>query len=447
MEQNVILVVEFYPIKINGEVSNDIDNEAVEFYHSLINLSFKNLSAELIRRTNCKAIYAFKTPEQSVLASLLFFQECIDLNKQKKIFNDIDWPIQIGIHTVNTQTAKNGGLGTGQENQKHIGDFHDVVKFAEYIKGFCPANKILISNEVFDTLELTQRLFRPFFIEKEIQGFVLADRWLMTQENFFLNGLSERQKMAIPCLSYRDWDSIKPNEGFSLKELRQILEQPALIVLGGAYSDPKSPINSAAISDAVGIMEILAALNSNQDIKVGLDHWEDTADAALDRNIIIIGSGMVNTYAFALNDIFYPVHFVKTQGRCLDQIIATSKDRELHFGSHALPPKHSGLIAISKNPFSINKYMLWVAGITGIATQSTYGFLKDILLHANDTIQDDISIFLEQNLPIACVIGPDQGKMDKEWTTANYYDRLRIPSYQVLWMVDRDGKEVVWPSS
>lgn len=320
---------------------------------------------------------------------------------------------------------------------------NDSISIVEAIKDLCPPGKFIASFEAYESLQLTKRLFRPFSGLEGHPLFVLSDRLITNQDKRFLDGLSIKQKMAIPHFLLNTWDALKPDKDVSLATIKKIFEQPTIIVLGETSPDKPSPIVSTATSDAVGIMEILSIINSNNDLLVGLDHWEDTADMAMNRHIVLIGSGMVNTYSFALNDIFHPLHFMKTQGRCLDQIVATSEGRTLHFGSHAHPPKNSSLVLLSKNPFNVDKYLLWIAGISGVATQVAYSFVKDLIVSPKTAVISGKSD-QSQEPPIACVVGPDiRSPATAAWTLHDYYGRLRIPGYKLIWAIDRQSREIL----
>lgn len=188
-------------------------------------------------------------------------------------------------------------------------------------------------------------------------------------------------------------------------------------------------------------MEVIATLGANREVKVGIDHWDDTADIILDRNIIIVGSGTVNIYAFALNDLFQLVHFVKTRGRVLNQIVATSQKEQVYFGPHALPPEDSGLLIISKSPFNPDKALLWIAGITGMGTQAAAKFLKDMVIDPQYTIRKIGA--QKPTPPVACIIGAEVRIPLEDWRVSDYYRRWKITDYKVLWMVDRDGNKIL----
>lgn len=136
----------------------------------------------------------------------------------------------------------------------------------------------------------------------------------------------------------------------------------------------------------------------------------------------------LHIYALVLNDLFEPLHFIKSDGRALDQIVAGSKDTRMLFGRHATPPENSGLIIMSKSVFNLDKTIIWIAGITGMGTQAVTAFFKN-LLRGQAHIDDRA---------IGCVIGPVV-KTGVNADISQYYRKWRISDYEGLCWVDQDG--------
>lgn len=260
----------------------------------------------------------------------------------------------------------------------------------------------------------------------------------MPQEEELLYGLPEEQKKLMPLIPFPTWGKIAPNQNIKLTKLAEFFEQPLLVVLGETSSHPQSPVSSAATSDAVGMMEVMVALRSNREVRVGIDEWEDTADLVSDRNILMIGSGIVNIYVFALNNIFYLVHFAKTGGRVFDQIVATSNKEQLHFGPHSIPPRDCGLVIISKSPFNLEKTLFWVAGNTGMGTQAAARFVWELIRDPKQTLRRKIGESLSD--PIACVVGAYVP--EGVWEISDYYKHWRVSDYKILWAANQRGKSV-----
>jgi hypothetical protein len=419
-----------------GVLQNEI-KQIFNSYHSLVEKTFEKFDGQIWHRMGDGAICIFPKPSTAVEACMQLLENLVGLNKQFE--NQLSGSpifVRIGIHEIELTEITNV-----PEDQR--GKFaHPELDIAGKLQKNCPIGKIALSMEVYKKLELKKRLFRPMLTEfSGKRNFILIDRLIMPQEEKLLYGLCEEYKIAIPPIPFPSWDKILPNEKINLKTLDEFFKEPLLLILGDTSSERKDPIASAATSDAVGIIEAMAAIKSHTGVRVGIDQWEDTADIVSERNIIIIGSGMVNIYAFVLNDIFYPIHFLKTGGRVVNQIVATSNAGILHFGPHAISPKDSGLIVISKSPFNSEKSILWVAGITGMGTQAVASFLKDLILDTR-SILSKIGI-PNSTYPIACVIGAKTRGSESDWKISDYYKRWRILDYDVVWLVDLNGDRIL----
>ncbi len=406
-------------------------------YHKLVEKTFKEFGGEIWHIMGDGIICIFPAPSKAIDACIELLKNLYSFNNQNETYlTESPLFLRVGIHEIKSNEIIN-------VPEKERGKFaHPALDIAGKLQKNCPIGKIAVSMDVYKNIPLKQRLFRPSLTE--IGGekfFVMIDRLIMPQEEKLLNGLDEKQKMAIPPIPFLSWNKIMPNEEISLTTLDNFMKEPLLVILGETSLEQKGPISSAATSDAVGMMEVMAAIKSHGEVRVGIDQWEDTADIVTDRNIIIIGSGMVNIYAFALNDIFEPAHFLKTDGRVLNQIVAISKKGKVHYGPHASLPQDSGIIIIARSPFNLDKTILWVAGITGIGTQAVANFLKDLISDAASSLHK-LNI-PNSTQPIACVVGAETKGTGFGWAISDYYRRWRILDYKVLWIVDRNGGKIL----
>ena len=340
---NGIVDIDIYKSTIlkNGKSQNVIA-ETFGNYHSLVEITFKMFNGESWHRMGDGGIFRFPTPEDAVYACLRLLNNLVEFNEKK---NQLNLPlfVRIGVHEIEEKDIKD------VPKDKRGKYAHPALDIAGKLQKNCPIGKIAVSMEVYKRVGVMQRLFRPSLAEAGGKKFfVLIDRPIMPQEEKLFYGLPEEQKRLVPPIPFPTWDKIAPNQNINLTRLDEFFGQPLLIVLGETSSHPQSPVSSAATSDAIGMIEVMAALRANPEVRAGIDEWEDTADLVSDRNILIIGSGIANIYAFSLNDIFHPVHFAKTGGRVFDQIVATSNEEQLYFGPHGIPPKDCGLVIISK---------------------------------------------------------------------------------------------------
>ncbi len=414
-------------------------------YNSLVDNTFKNFESALFDRTPDGAIFFFPTPYDAVQASLKLLKNLVHFNEEE---NFLDRPIfaRIGVHQIGEKEKKNL-LQTKQDNEPNTTP-NDQLTIAGKLQKNCPIGRIAMSSEVYEKIDNLRDLFRPSLITPEgvtgAKSFVLANRTIMGYERELFEGLPEQQMKLIPPIVCLDFT---PNSETNLTRLREFFSKKVLVVLGETKPYPESPIPSAATSDAVGIMEVMAKFGANSETSVGIGGWEDTADLASERNVLVVG-GISNLYSFAINGLFDSisgklekhcsigrVHFVKAKGRMFNQIMATSTTGIEFFGHHTNYPIDSAIVLITRNPFSLDeeekRTLLWVAGITGKGTQAAARFVWELV--GSRDAQEVFSRRSGGNLtspPIACVIAPD---IPQEW------GRWRILEYKILWAVDKDG--------
>jgi hypothetical protein len=149
----------------------------------------------------------------------------------------------------------------------------------------------------------------------------------------------------------------------------------------------------------------MAAARSNTRVEVAIDRWPDTADLVADRHIIVVGSGVVNAYAFTINNIMHPLRFLKSDGKIHHQLVAISDNGTMSFGTNAEDERDAGFVLVSKSPFSPTKAAVWVAGTRGTATQAAGLLFKDLVIDARSCVYR-IGIDDHRPHPIGCVVVP-----------------------------------------
>ncbi|MBN1460118.1 MAG: toll/interleukin-1 receptor domain-containing protein [Armatimonadetes bacterium] len=296
----------------------------------------------------------------------------------------------------------------------------------------CPVGNVAVSPDLRCQLKQWRDVFRPLSVEA--RQYVLCQRPLLPQEEPRTASLNRRQIRALPALRLLDWSLVRPAAG--LAELSKELLAESVVVFGDTSWSPRGCLMSAATSDAVGMMEAMS-MRGEDNLRVGIDEWEDTADLVAARNVLFVGSGATNTYGLVLNDLLTPIHFVVAEGRPMDCITASSRNGDrVHFGPHTgdgVRKGHdlsdcAGLLIGARSVFNPERTMLWAAGINGMGTQAVAGLLKDLL-------QGRVRL---PDAAIGCVVVPAvPGKDLKE-----YYRRLRVSKYQILHMVDAEGLSV-----
>lgn len=236
-------------------------------------------------------------------------------------------------------------------------------------------------------------------------------RQAMPYARHLLSELTERQRMSIPPLVELERKRLIPER--SLRDLRWILQQPLLVVLGETDRADDSRIGRAASSDAVGMAELLASVGENRQTVAVVDEWEDAADLATSHNVMVIG--LANTYAWVVNDLLEPVRFQRHQGSFLNRVVATGPDghggrQEWEFGERNDRVPHCGLVVLSRSPFAPEHDLLWIAGSSGPDTLAASQFVLNMVMDPVATL--DQARVPAGFTPTACVIGsPDKERM------------------------------------
>ena len=259
-------------------------------------------------------------------------------------------------------------------------------------------------------------------------------------ETALSRGLSDRQKDVLPVIPFPNWEDIKPDVQFGLTNIQQFFEtDDLLVILGETRTQGELASNvhhPASTSDAMAVTELICASRTHRDVIVGIDEWEDTQDYVADRNVIVVGSGITNIYSYIFNDLIKPLKFTRDPvvGNITELIIAN--ERRYQFGNHALfvDDRHSGLLVLCNNPFNVEKKMLWIAGVTGIATSASARLAKDFLKLGGKVIPADAAIQINWR-----VVG---GKSPPNSPSSSFWARWRVEGYHMRWMTDVQG--TIW---
>jgi hypothetical protein len=326
---------------------------------------------------------------------------------------------------------------------------HETLDIAGHHQKDCPPGKVLISNAAFREAQALglASLFRPASTGTRHGGFVTRERAVSPRELHLLEGLTARQKAGVPAIAFPRWEKILPEPTCHLAALSGILREPLVVVLGETRQNggERMPLlrgvtEPAATSDAVGPIETLAAAGASANVVATVDQWEDTQDEAAQKHIVVIGSAVVNVYAYAFNRMEgLPVRFESPLGTAVD-IVASGEDGKRTFppgGRHAVQSRHYGLVLLCRSPVNPDNCLIWVAGITGMATQAAARFVRDMVVENPEGVirRRAQGAFAD---PIACVVSP----APPEGVSAlpQYLGRWRIADYQIEWMADREGK-------
>lgn len=381
-------------------------------------------------------ILCFESPRAGVLFGIKVLEELAALNRRHLSLLPFPIMARFGVHPASREMLD---VPIEQRGTHAHSDLDNVG----HLQKKCPVGRIAISQGVYETLGAYQQLFRP---KRDDQCFISTQRQIFPQEALLIDGLTRTQQHLLPPIPFPSWDSVQPPPGQSFRNLGDFLSQPVSVVLGETSSRPVPPVTSAATSDAIGLLEVLGAISSNRQVAAGIDHWEDTADIVAASHVIVVGSGMVNIYAFAINELCGPVRFVKSQGRILDKIVLTVDGAPPQFfGPHATTRddyewKDCGLMVLCNSPFNAERMMLWIAGISGMGTQAVAAFLRDIVVDASEALaRANVPSSTE---PIACVVGARPRANSDGYSIQDYYGKWRVSDYEVLALIDRDGRRL-----
>lgn len=416
-----------------GEKQADVD-ETFAAYHAAVDQAFGAYGGNRWHDMGDGAIYVFPDSRLAVGGAVRLLGDLPALDWEgNKLESSIH--VRIGIHKIPEILIE--GVPEAPAGQRPAGD----LDIAGKLEKNCPVGKIAISRDVMEDLDNVQRaLFRESAIGPLAGGsaFVLENRNLMPRERALAKGLSPAQSSRLPPIPFRSWDKLRPSGDMGLRQLHEVLREPLLVVLGETSDDPGSAVRAAATSDAVGAIEILSATRANMAVTAGIDRWADTADVACDRSLLLVGSGIVNTYAFAFNDLVRPVRFSKAEGRIVDRIVVETAEGKTLYGPHANPPKDCGLIVLFRSPVNPHTHAVWIAGITGMGTQAAARFALDLVSDADATVRERLGS--GDFNPIACVVGATTPSGSSD--ISDYYRRWRIADYVLVVGIDRQGRAI-----
>jgi hypothetical protein len=216
-------------------------------------------------------------------------------------------------------------------------------------------------------------------------------------------GLSDRQQTALANIVCSKEADLFKEPIPSLRDLRQMFATKATFIFGESRQDEtkyrfSNVRHGAPTSDVVVCQDLIRLAEKYGYFQMAIDEWKETKEYVSTTNIVIVGSGVVNTYAYSIND-FLPLRFDRS--RATQQIVdAICTKGGLRYGHHdKLDSSHCGLVIFSKSPFNLKKRMLWVAGITGLATAAA-------ALCAKTLVESGNSVLKSFKHPIGCVVVP-----------------------------------------
>ncbi len=402
------------------------ESSFIDYYHNeeLVNTVFKKFyeyvdnvmkkqNGEQFSVEGDSKVYIFNSVDDAIIAAM-------DLLKTIEYFNKTENTLKMPIYVrLAIHVSKNTKLKDIPVNDRKTYRDPDL-DFAGHIQKQGIPHRILISQQAYD-LTIYKQLFRPGIYIKH-----------MGKEE--LTYIAKFGGELKPLLT--DWEVIKPDDDVNIGNIFNKKIANNLLVIYGETNRGSRTLQPAALSDAVGITDLFMSLNKVKDGIATVDEWESTEDEIFNRNLLIVGSGIVNRYAYIFNDIVKTVHFARAQDGDITPPIVTFDGKR--FGTH--DDRHYALIAIFKNPFNLEYYALWFGGISGIATNAAARFLVDVNEKGLEEVLNNKTRNWNKYLdsePIACVI---KAEAPVGYDPSEYYKKWKIMEYSIVWMADHNGK-------
>lgn len=377
---------------------------------------------------DCVIAGNFPSIDEAVAAAAAIQRRMLDFNVDD---NELGFPLLLRIGV---------SLGTvddipPEERGEHSSTWLDTVG---HLQKDCPPGRIRISKEVFAKLSFGRHDFRPAsstdLKSASAGSFVWVDRARTQSEIEVLRDFSPAQRKVYPLLLLSFQDYYRQPVQQTFQDLPKILEH-SLVILGETrHIEPAESVLShpAPTSDAVGIIEVMAALSQSPEIVAGVDEWVDTSDLAAQRDVVVVGSPVVNLFALAVNKVLPCAGFTVDHSGLM-RIRVRENGRDRYFpegGGHSELDSSFALVVLTHNPMNPKHQLLWVAGITGMGTQAAACFVRDLVLSPKTTL--DRVKDRGRDKPTIAVIRPKwQAGYDKEHYVRGQW---RVSEYEVIWL-------------
>ncbi len=388
--------------------------EIFEEFHESIWEVIKRFNGKQFSTQGDSKIFYFDNLDDAIHVGIYLLGEKIIEKFNEKYLKIINLPMYIRL-AINITKEK---LDSVPENKRGTYKSEDLDVLGHLVGLSSPMRLTLTENAFKEISSILKPLFMP---GTKFQKYKSSPP-ILTYVN--------KTRMIKPL--FNKWDYIKPE--LSLKDIKDIISSPLLVIFGETNRD--HPIlEAASISDDIWVTDLLASLNRIDNIIASIDEWDTTLNEIFNRNILLIGSGIVNKYSLEFNDIIDFVKFVRIGDKVIGEI-RTFDGQSFGRGMHG---RHYGLVACFKNPYNIDYYALWIAGITGLATNVAASFVKDIIINNIDHIFKDKAKDWDKKLndyPVACVLeAAAPGDLDPD----ELYRRWKVTDYKIKWMVDPEG--------
>ena len=341
--------------------------------------------------------------------------------------NEIGAPIIVRIGVSRGNLPDIPKKRRGQHSQRELDD-------AGHLQGRCPPGRVRISQQVFEACNFGKNHFRPALAagsHPRSPEFVSIERMLTPQDQQGMAYLTPSQKRCYPLItaSKKDYARIPYTGNFS--KVQEVVKE-AFVVIGETRKHPEVAGvaglgHPASTSDAVGLIEVFAALQASPEVSAGIDEWVDSVDMASLMNLVLVGSPAVNIFAHAVNSVLSAGFVQDVHGPM--RIRLNGEQHTLHFPKdfeHSEFDRHYALVYLTRSPINPKFDLLWIAGISGMATQAAARFVRDLVLNSRATLNR----WNAHDSNVA-VIAPRW----KEGFTGNDYNGIwRITDYEAVWV-------------
>ena len=392
-------------------------------YHTLIRECVEADSGKVWNTIgDCTIAHEFYSIDDAVAAAKTIQRRLTDFNALE---NRLGTPLMVRIGVACGELPEVPECERGEAALPELDE-------AGHLQQDCPPGRVRISRSVFDALRFAQQEFRPGLsidLRPLSEGsMVWVDRMLPPEDVESMKRLTTRQARSYPPIALSASDMQRLGFNGELKDVRGILPS-ALAVIGETREGGRGlqPVSHpAATSDAVGVLEVFAALQSSGEVAAAIDEWVDTVDLAAQRHLLIVGSPAVNLFAYAVNRVL-PAGFEQPNGGPM-RIRIDCEDEPLRFPPtfrHGVDDKHYGIVVLDRSPINPSKMLLWIAGITGMATQAAARFVKN-LVASPTTVLDDLKV----ERPSAVIVRP---KWKGGYGPEQYQGMWRVSDYEIVW--------------
>lgn len=159
------------------------------------------------------------------------------------------------------------------------------------------------------------------------------------------------------------------------RRLRLVVGESRGAGRGGREDWEAGKMIRAASSDGAAGSELLLGLLSGPgvvpaglDYRFLVDEWPETADQVEGSDLLVIGTDEVNVVAAFVSSLL-AVDVVQVRGLADSLVYFTDmQPAQVARASAAGDPVHPGALLLLKNPWDLQRRVLWVAGLTGRAT-------------------------------------------------------------------------------